>query len=210
MRNKKEGRMLKLLVLLPMILSGCAGVVLNNEATLYPEDPNPLVFKDPVCIHVDFKTDNIGFWNETGGLKEMPSEDQTMITVGLPYYNISIKCVTPVASFTVISRSKTRNWWARTPWLAATYLSIGIVPFYINEVREIEIKENDRSMATINYEEKKVVSILAAPKYAIDLYRSVKVYQLHTFSATTTRRFVIAIREAINNKEKNVVRNLKN
>ncbi|MFV3409672.1 hypothetical protein ACNH6C_13755 [Bdellovibrio bacteriovorus] len=176
---------------------GCATVILDNDAVLEPPKSDPVRFDDPVCIHLNFKTNNVGFFNEPEGEQPMEELQLIMSSVGLTYYNIIQKCKTPVATYTVIVSSKTRNWWARSMWALTSYLTIGIVPFYVEETGVVSIVGSDgKVIVEAPYEEKRLTSIFAVPKWIIDFKKSVDQYSTNPDISTTSRREAILIKKA--------------
>lgn len=185
------------LICLLLINLGCATVILENSEVMEPQDPDPVRFEDPICVKLNFKTDNIGFFNEREGVKPMEELQLLRSSVGLVYYNIVQNCKTPVVEYTIIVSSQTRNWWARSVWAATSYLTLGIVPFYVNETEVISIVDSGgRVVAESAYREKRLTSIFALPKWFIDFNKSAKQYSVAPDVATINRREAILIKKA--------------
>lgn len=186
-----------------MVNLGCATVILDNKEVMEPPNPDPVRFENPICIKLNFKTDNIGFFNEKEGLKPMEELQLLRSSVGLVYYNIIQNCMTPVSEYTVIISSQTRNWWARSIWAATSFLTLGIVPFYVNETGVVSIVDrNGEVVAESAYQEKRLTSIFALPKWFIDFNKSAKQYSVAPDIATINRREAILIKKAT---EKNIL-----
>src|SRR5688572_1265686 len=105
---------MKLSIIFFLLLQSCTTIVLDNDSFFNVSSPDPLVFKKPTCLDLTFKTHNVGEFNEDEGLKEMGELQKKTIVSGLDYYNIVINCESPVASYGVVSMSKSRNRWAKS------------------------------------------------------------------------------------------------
>lgn len=189
-----------LISIICILISGCATVILDNEDTLKTPQPDSLRFDNPICVKLDFKTDNIGFFNEAEGIKEMSDLQMAKVSTGLSYYNIIQNCKDPIAKFTILFSSKTRNWWARSIWASLSFFTLGVIPFYVTAVGTISIVENGNVVAQADYEEKRLTSILAIPKWVYDNHRSVGQYQADIQKATVARREAFLIKAAISNR----------
>lgn len=186
-----------MLALFVVMNLGCATVILDNKEVMEPPIPDPVRFENPVCIKLNFKTDNIGFFNEKEGLKPMEELQLLRSSVGLAYYNIIQNCTAPVSEYTVVISSQTRNWWARSLWAATSFLTLGVVPFYVNETGVVSIVDrNGKVIVESTYQEKRLTSIFALPKWFIDFNKSAKQYSVAPDIATINRREAILIRNA--------------
>lgn len=186
-----------IMVVLSTMSLGCATVILDNKDVMEPPNPDPVRFADPICLKLNFKTDNIGFFNEQEGLRPMEELQLLRSSAGLAYYNIIQDCATPVSEYTVIISSQTKNWWARSIWAATSFLTLGVVPFYVKETGVISVvDDNGQVVAESNYEEKRLTSIFALPKWLIDFNKSTKLYSVAPDIATINRREAILLKKA--------------
>ena len=191
---------IKVLVVISLFATGCATVILENEDVLSPRAHDSLRFDNPTCIKLDFKTDNIGFFNDTEGVKPMGKTQIAKVSSGLTYYNIIRDCATPVAEYTIVFSSKTKNWWARSAWATLSLFSLGIIPFYVHETGTISIIENNNIIIESEYEEKRLTSIFAYPKWIYDNYRSVDVYHVDFQRASIARKEAALIKAVFEKK----------
>lgn len=197
MTISKFGIFRYLLVPIVLLCAGCVTVVLDNKDVMEPPNPDPVRFADPICLKLNFKTDNIGFFNEQEGLRPMEELQLLRSSAGLAYYNIIQDCATPVSEYTVIISSQTKNWWARSIWAATSFLTLGVVPFYVKETGVISVVDNNgQVVAESNYEEKRLTSIFALPKWLIDFNKSTKLYSVAPDIATINRREAILLKKA--------------
>ena len=60
-----------IMVVLSTMSLGCATVIVDIKDVMEPPNPDPVRFADPICLKLNYKTDNIGFFNEQEGLRPM-------------------------------------------------------------------------------------------------------------------------------------------
>lgn len=179
------------------LLSGCATVILDNEAVLHPPVPDSARLVEPVCIKLKYETDSIDMFNNPEGIKEMSELHPLKYSNKLSYYNINLNCDKPVAELTVRVSNLTRNWWARGVWAFGSVVTLGIIPFYVKSVGKISALEGDRVIAESDFEEKRLSSIFAIPKWVMDNNRTMDQYKSETQQATVTRREAVLLRNAL-------------
>lgn len=189
-----------LLIAILTLNSGCATVILDNEKTLNPLMPDQAIFPNPICLKLIFKREDIGFFNEQAELLEMNPQEVIRRTLGLPYYNILVKCENPLATYTVVYRSKTRNWWAKSPWVVLSMVTLGIIPAYLNDIGTISVYSEGNLLVESELSKKKIISLFMFPKWIADNSKTVELYKLNTDLATKARELAKVLKEAIENK----------
>lgn len=190
-------------LLLPLVLlcAGCVTVILDNESVMHVPTPDPLPFEKPICLNIKYESDSIDLFNRRSGVQEMHELTMLKFSSALPYYNIQTNCAEPKASLKVRVSYLTRNGWARLIWASGTVLSLGIIPFYVKETGTIAVLENDQVLADAEFEEKRLTSIFALPKWIVDSNRSIDQYSVDVQRATVTRKEVEVIKKALKSRE---------
>jgi hypothetical protein len=177
--------------------AGCATVILDNDAVLRQPAPDSAQLTAPVCVKLKYQTDSIDMFNNPEGIKEMSELHQLKYSNKLSYYNINLNCDNPVAELTVRVSNLTRNWWARGVWAFGTAVTLGIIPFYVKSTGKISILEGDRILAESDFEEKRLTSIFAIPKWIMDNNRTMDQYKSEVQQATVTRKEALLLRSAL-------------
>lgn len=183
--------------MLLIFTTGCTTIILNNDAVMKPPVPDDLPLSSPVCVKLNYETDNLDFFNDPEGVKKMHRTTELKYSTGLFYYNIVTKCDSPIAEHTVRLSMTTRNWWARMIWATSSYLTLGVIPFYVKETGKISVLQNGKVIAESEFEEQRLTSILAFPKWVMDTNRSIDIYSVDAQSATVVRKEAVVLIKAI-------------
>lgn len=199
-----------LLMILAINLTSCATVILDNDYLFEPGKPDPIKFTDPICVKIDFKSDNIDPVNRQEGVRDLEKLKFLRVTTGLTYYNILIECKNPVVHFEVIYHSQTKNLWIKTIWAATTLFTLGVIPFYMEDFGYIEAKQGGNTIETIQYSQRRFSSVFAIPKWFIDNKKSSDLYKVDAQRAMEARwlaKLIKASLERINTDIKQGVSN---
>lgn len=173
--------------------------VLDHSA-LPPQDPDPVRFGNPVCLKLDFKSEELGLINDPQELKHMGSDRQLSLTASFAYYNISIDCKDPLASFTVVNQTRLKNQWAKIPWAIISFGTLGIIPYYSNDEDTFILIENEKEIGKVDYNVKILNSIVMVPKFYHQTITSGRVYRSRVREAHESRILVMLIKSTLDRK----------
>ncbi len=189
-------------ILITLFSLSCTTVVLNNSDVLKPPMPDAAVLEQPTCLKLNFETDNLGPFNEQEGVREMEELYRRKASVGLKYFNIILECETPEAEYTLRISSQTRHWWARSIWAVSSYVTLGIIPFYVKEIGTVKIiDKSGKVIDEILYEERRLTSFLVAPKWFMDFSDSADLYSVPPDAATFARKEAILLKRVHSKKQ---------
>lgn len=144
-----------LLIITSIVLSSC--VTFHSPDFYNVKNNNYLA--NPVCVHLDFYTDELGIIDTTTAPKKLNSIDLYKYQSTLKKYNINTDCDKPIASYEVWIGDRTEHATIKGVLPFITLLTLGIVPTFLNIKSQITLLKNDKVVTQNNLNEDKAVWI---------------------------------------------------